>query len=72
MNNPKNIVQIGHSCFEKIDSKTKKILCVRCGGKGYYLEMIGFPSKTDPNKTGELVSCNECENGFIYFEDDEK
>jgi len=38
---------------------------VTCGGKGFYLEMIGFPDKTDPNRKGELVSC-DCEQGFKY------
>ena len=37
-----------------------------CGGKGFYLEMIGFPDKTDPNPKGELVSCLDCEQGFRY------
>jgi len=41
------------------------MLCVKCGGKGYYLLMIGFPDKTDPHKKGEIVSC-DCEEGFNY------
>jgi len=42
------------------------MLCVECGGKGYYLLMIGFPDKTDPNKKGEIVACEYCEKGFKY------
>ena len=41
------------------------MLCVTCGGKGYYLEMIGFPDKTDPNRKGVIVPC-DCEDGFKY------
>jgi len=65
MRNPSRIIQIGHSCFERIDRDIIKQLCVTCGGKGFYLEMIGFPDKTDPNRKGELVSC-DCEQGFKY------
>jgi len=58
-------VQIGHNCFERIDKEYIKKLCVTCGGKGFYLLMIGFPDKTDHKRTGELVSC-DCEAGFKY------
>jgi len=40
------------------------MLCVRCGGKGFYLLLQGFP--TDKNPKGEIVACNECEKGFKY------
>jgi len=42
-----------------------KQLCVTCGGKGFYLQMIGFPDKTNRRKKGELVPCG-CEDGFKY------
>jgi len=59
LEHPKNIIQIGHSFSERIDSETNKMLCVECGGKGFYLLVqVG-------NKKGELVSC-ECEEGFKY------
>ncbi len=44
------------------------MLCVKCGGKGYYLLMIGFPDKTDPHKKGEIVGCEMCEKGFKYLQ----
>ena len=40
------------------------MLCVRCGGKGFYLLMQGFPG--DKNPKGEIVACDECEKGFKY------
>jgi len=40
------------------------MLCVRCGGKGFYLLMQGFP--TDKNAKGEFVFCEDCEKGFKY------
>ncbi len=40
------------------------MLCVRCGGKGFYLLMYGFPSNN--NGKGEIVACDECEKGFKY------
>jgi len=58
--NPKNIIQIGHSFTEKIDDVTNKILCVTCGGKGFYLLCVY------PETKGELVSCEMCEQGFKY------
>jgi len=60
LDNPKNIIQIGHSFKEKIDSQTDKVLCVSCGGKGFYLLMQYGTDK------GELVGC-DCEKGFKYF-----
>jgi len=34
---------------------------VGCGGKGFYLLVqVG-------NTKGEIVSCEDCENGFKYF-----
>jgi len=36
------------------------MLCVSCGGKGFYLLV------TVGNKKGELVFCGECEDGFKY------
>jgi len=59
LKNPKNIIQTGHSFTEKIDDLTNKILCVTCGGKGFYLLCVY------PDTKGELVSC-DCENGFKY------
>jgi len=38
------------------------MLCVTCGGNGYFLEIQGFP--TIHNK-GVLMPC-ECENGYKY------
>ena len=63
LQNPLRTIQIGHSNYERIDNDTIKILCVACGGKGYYLLMQGFP--TDTNAKGEIVSC-DCEKGFKY------
>jgi len=60
LNNPKATIKIGHSFYEKIDSLTKKVLCVTCGGKGFFLEIIVGETK------GELVSC-DCEQGFKYL-----
>ncbi len=62
--NPLRTIQIGHSKYEKIDEQTVKTLCVQCGGKGFYLLMQGFPS--DIKSKGELVGCDECEQGFKY------
>jgi len=60
LDNPQNLIKIGHSFKEKIDEQTDKILCVECGGKGFYLLVqVG-------NTKGELVSC-ECEEGFKYL-----
>ena len=63
--NPQNTIQIGHSCFERIDDNTIKQLCVSCGGKGFYLLMQGFPGRTG-NRSGEIVGCEMCEKGFKY------
>jgi len=60
LDNPKNIIQIGHSFAERIDKETNKVLCVECGGKGFYLLI------QNGNTKGELVGC-ECEKGFKYF-----
>jgi len=61
LDNPQNTIQIGHSFAEKIDAKTNKILCVECGGKGFYLLVqVG-------DKIGEIVSCEMCEEGFKYI-----
>ena len=57
---PQRTIQIGHSCFEQVDKDTIKQLCVRCGGKGFYLLV------TVGNHKGELVFCGECEDGFKY------
>jgi len=59
MNN-QTLIQTGHEFREKIDNNTNKILCVSCGGKGFYL-LCNFW-----NKKGELVSCEMCEKGFKY------
>jgi len=55
-----NIIKTGHSFTEKIDNLTQKILCVTCGGKGFYLLIENSQTK------GELVSCEMCEQGFKY------
>jgi len=61
LDKPQNIIQTGHSFAEKIDEKTNKILCVECGGKGFYLLVqVGC-------KKGEIVSCEMCEEGFKYI-----
>jgi len=36
------------------------MLCVSCGGKGFYLLI------TMGDKKGELQACEECEDGFKY------
>jgi len=59
-----SIIQTGHNLFEQHDKNTIKQLCVRCGGKGFYLFMIGFP--TDKNRKGDFVFCDQCEDGFKY------
>jgi len=60
LGHPKNIIQTGHNFSERIDESTNKILCVECGGKGFYLLVyVG-------NKKGEIVSCEMCEEGFKY------
>jgi len=57
--NPQRTIQIGHNFAERIDDKTVKILCVTCGGKGFYLLC------TYPQTRGELIAC-DCEQGFKY------
>jgi len=57
---PSDIIQTGHSFTEKIDDLTNKILCVTCGGKGFYLLCVYGETK------GEIVSCEKCEQGFKY------
>jgi len=61
LDNPKNIILTGHNFAEKIDEKTNKILCVTCGGKGFYLLMYNATHK------GEFVNCEMCEKGFKYI-----
>jgi len=56
-----DIIQTGHNFSEKIDSQTSKILCVECGGKGFYLLVSAY------NKIGEFVYCEYCEKGFKYI-----
>jgi len=51
-----------HEFTEKVDNTTNKILCVSCGGKGFYLLCNAFDHK------GELVSCEMCEKGFRYVQ----
>jgi len=55
-----SIIKTGLNFTEKIDDLTNKILCVTCGGKGFFLEIIVGETK------GELVSC-DCEQGFKYL-----
>lgn len=40
-----------------------KQLCTRCGGKGYYQSIVMVSGTEIKN---EIVSCLECEGGFIY------
>lgn len=40
-----------------------KQLCLRCGGKGFYQNNIVVDSLLI---SSEVVSCLECEGGFIY------
>jgi len=40
-----------------------KQLCKRCGGKGFYQDIIVFDGEKIKD---EIVSCNACEGGFIY------
>jgi len=54
------LILTGHKFAEKIDDKTQKILCVTCGGKGYYALLDYWTKK------GEIVNCDQCENGFRY------
>jgi len=54
------LILTGHEFTEKIDDKTNKILCVTCGGKGFYLLMNYWTDK------GEIVNCDLCELGFRY------
>jgi len=56
-----DLILTGHSFVEKIDEKTNKILCVECGGKGFYLLI------QNGNTKGELVYCQYCEKGFKYI-----
>jgi len=55
------IIQTGHNFTEKIDKETNKILCLECGGKGFYLLV------QNGNTKGELVHCEYCEKGFKYI-----
>jgi len=61
-----NIVLTGHNLYEQHDKDTIKRLCVSCGGKGFYLLMQGFPNAKSRPKTGEMIPCEECEDGFKY------
>jgi len=56
-----DIIQTGHNFAEVIDRKTNKILCVECGGKGFYLLV------QVENRRGEFVHCEYCEKGFKYI-----
>jgi len=57
----RDIIQTGHSLAEKIDNDTNKILCLECGGKGFYLLVQA------ENRRGEFVHCEYCEKGFKYI-----
>jgi len=66
---PSRIIQTGHNLYEQHDKNTIKKLCVTCGGKGFYLLIQGFPTKAViPGRTGEIIPCEECEDGFKYSE----
>ena len=60
------LILTGHEFREKLDSITDKILCVTCGGKGFYLLC------TYGNHKGELVNCEMCEKGFRYERTEEE
>jgi len=60
MNNNR-LIQTGHSFAEPIDKETNKVLCVECGGKGFYLLVQAS------NRIGEFVNCEYCEKGFKYI-----
>jgi len=53
--------------IEKIDSVTFKQLCRQCGGKGFYLHQ-NYNMTTNKIDKQELLSCEVCEEGFIYGE----
>jgi len=42
-----------------------KQLCLQCGGKGFYVHYNMNPDTMLIDKK-ELLSCQECESGFIY------
>jgi len=42
-----------------------KQLCKQCGGKGFYLHYNMNPDTMKIDKK-ELLSCDKCEDGFIY------
>jgi len=52
------------NCIEKIDSKTYKQICRKCGGKGFYIHQ-NYNFTTKKIDVSEKVSCN-CEWGFVY------
>jgi len=56
-----DLILTGHNYLEKIDEKTNKVLCVECGGKGFYLLVQAS------NRIGEFVHCEYCEKGFKYI-----
>jgi len=56
-----DLILTGHNFSEVIDKKTCKILCVECGGKGFYLLV------QVENRRGEFVNCEYCEKGFKYI-----
>jgi len=58
---PQRLILTGHNFTEKIDHDTNKILCVECGGKGFYLLVQA------QNRRGEFVNCEYCEKGFKYI-----
>jgi len=55
------LILTGHNFTEKIDKEVNKILCVECGGKGFYLLVQAS------NRRGEFVNCEYCEKGFKYI-----
>jgi len=57
----KRLILTGLNFVEKISNDTNKILCVECGGKGFYLLI------QNGNTKGELVNCEYCEKGFKYI-----
>jgi len=61
---PGRMILTSHEFAENLDNNTNKILCVTCGGKGFYL-LCHYPETK-----GELVSCENCEKGFRYVKRD--
>jgi len=51
--------------IERVTSDLFKQICKQCGGKGFY-EHINVNPDTNLIDKDEIVSCLNCERGFIY------